>query len=52
MDTNIALAEESCEFEWTFLNGYSSVTTIENIIKYFTEYSTQIKSKAIGILLA
>ena len=43
MDTNIALIEESAEFEWTYLNGYANVATIENIQKYFSEYCAQIK---------
>lgn len=43
MDTNISLIEESAEFEWTYLNGYSSVVTIENIQKYFNEYCNKIK---------
>lgn len=49
MDTNISLVQESAEFEWTYLNGYSNVNSIDNIQKYLSDYCNQIKSRAIGI---
>ena len=48
MDTNISLVEESSEYEWTYLNGYSPVNLIENLSKHFADYANQIKSHVIG----
>lgn len=50
MDTNISLIDESVNYQWSYLNGHTSVQSIENIVKHFADYSNQIKSKVIGII--